>query len=504
MNRLAAVIAAAAVASSACKTLDAPDQNAATLQDLSGTPTRATLQGAAQGLLAGVRASGPCTGTCAYIAREGENLDPSNPQGVPNTYLIGSDFAAWANPYANDLLANLVLKGVGNVTPSMRADTAAAVTGFVRTIKAIDLMFVIQTTDQTGAVLDVPAHVTDPIGTVANKAAVYTHILNLLDSGYADLTTAGSAGFPFTLSAGFNGFNTPGTFKYFNRAIKAREDAYIGNYAAALTDLGQAFGGPFLANPATLANLQVGPANTFSLTAGDLTNGVYDATDRQRFAHNILALEAQTQPGYAVLADTATKRDDRFLRKVRLSKTITNRYAFDVYWAYQVYNSLSDPIPLIRDEELILLRAEANLACTGVAPTPNCNGNRAAALADINTIRTISGKLAPLAADPGLDPATPPVKTGDLLLDELLYNKRYSLLWEGGYSWFDARKYGVLDKLNHGPFTGLTGTAVQNGPAGQIVFQYARLPDNECNARGITINQTPAGTGGPCQLAAGK
>ena len=35
------------------------------------------------------------------------NLDPSNPQGAPNTYLIGTDFAAWAKLKVPDDCANL-------------------------------------------------------------------------------------------------------------------------------------------------------------------------------------------------------------------------------------------------------------------------------------------------------------------------------------------------------------------------------------------------------------
>jgi len=116
MNRAAAIAAAAVVGLSACKTLDAPDQNAPTLQDLTQSPTRAAISAAAQGLVAGLRAGGPCTGNCTYLGREGMNLDPSNPQGSPNTYLIGTDFAAWATPYANDKLANIIIKGVDNVT----------------------------------------------------------------------------------------------------------------------------------------------------------------------------------------------------------------------------------------------------------------------------------------------------------------------------------------------------------------------------------------------------
>src|SRR5262249_27281011 len=156
---------------------------------------------------------------------------------------------------------------------------------------------------------------------------------------------------------------------------------YINNYAAALTDLGQAMTGasPFVAaapapaTPPTLAQLLAGAYDSYSVTSGDAINPVYDATDRQRFAHNTLAYEAQLQAG-AALGDT-TKRDDRFLRKVRAVKPqALNRYFFDVFWAFQVYNTTSDPIPVIREEELILLRAEANLGCTGQAPAPSCTG----------------------------------------------------------------------------------------------------------------------------------
>jgi hypothetical protein len=511
MNRAAAFVAAAVVGLGACKTLDAPDQNAPTLQDLTGAPTRASIAAASQGLLAGLRATGPCTGNCAYIGREGMNLDPSNPQNVPTTYLTGGDFAAWANAYQNDKLANIVIAGLDKVTIGMTDAEKTAVKGFAKTVKAIDLMYVIQTTDQTGAVLDVPESPTDPIPPVATRAAVYTRIIQLLDDGYADLGNGG-ASFPFTFPAGYTGFTTPTSFRFFNRAIKARIDNYNSNYAGVLADLAQAMGGssPFKTTPASLADLNVGVYHTYSTNAGDATNGVYDATDRQRFAHNSLAAQAKLQATASGPTDTA-KRDDRFLRKVRPVKPqALNRYFFDVFWAFQVYNSTSDPIPVIREEELVLLRAEANLACTGAGPSVSCgNTDRTAALADINLVRTISGKL---AAATDLGPGG--TQTGDQLLDELLYNKRYSLLWEGGYSWFDARHYGVLDKLNHGESLGQTKVVkvngvdtvvpVENGQAGQVVFQFARLPDNECNARSITINATPAGAGGPCQLAAGK
>src|SRR5205823_6026427 len=111
----------------------------------------------------------------------------------------------------------------------------------------------------------------------------------------------------------------------------------FGNYAAALTDITAATSaGPFLSAPATVANLSVGVFNTYSTNSGDATNGVYDATDRQRFSHNANASDAQCQTGTAICqlpgGDT-TKRDDRFLRKVRaVSPQALNRYNFDVFW----------------------------------------------------------------------------------------------------------------------------------------------------------------------------
>jgi hypothetical protein len=97
---------------------------------------------------------------------------------------------------------------------------------------------------------------------------------------------------------------------------------------------------------------------------------------------------------------------------------------------------------------------------------------RAAALADINLIRVNSGGLAPIAVDPGVGGTG----TGDLLLDELLYNKRYSLWAEGGHSWIDFRRYNKLNLLPH-------------DLPNEKVFPYYPLVDAECTIR----TPTPAG-----------
>ena len=56
------------------------------------------------------------------------------------------------------------------------------------------------------------------------------------------------------------------------------------------------------------------------------------------------------------------------------------------------------------------------------------------------------------------------------LLDELLYEKRYSLYWEG-LRWIDMRRYGKLAELPH------------DKPTAKV-FPYFPLPDDECVPRG--------------------
>ena len=74
----------------------------------------------------------------------------------------------------------------------------------------------------------------------STRPAVYAKIASLLDDATTDLDAAGKA-FPFELSSGFTGFDTPKTFRTFNRAIRARVAAYTADYATVLTALGESF-----------------------------------------------------------------------------------------------------------------------------------------------------------------------------------------------------------------------------------------------------------------------
>jgi hypothetical protein len=121
-----------------------------------------------------------------------------------------------------------------------------------------------------------------------------------------------------------------------------------------------------------------------------------------------------------------------------------------------VFPENTSPFPWITNEELLLLRAEARLA----------TGDAAGALSDVNVVRTQAGGLPAVS---GL--------SGDALLTEILYNKLYSLLYLGGFSYFDARQYDRLDDL-------------PRALPSHVVFDRINWPAQECVARVMTT--------GPC------
>src|SRR2546425_5542503 len=120
-------------------------------------------------------------------------------------------------------------------------------------------------------------------------------------------------------------------------------------------------------------------------------------------------------------------------------------------------------VPIIRNEELILLRAEANRGIGGAT-------NLLDAAKDINFIRVNSGNLAPVA--------NLGVQTPDSILRALLKQKRYSLVFEGGHSWIDHRHY-----FASGADLPPTGHLRLFNKIGDQVFLLMPVPLDECMPR---------------------
>lgn len=426
-----------------CKTLDVLDLNNPGLEGLQSNPTAVGVNTAAVGLLVGLR-----TGIAepnGYIVllgimgREGYNLNTSSdPRYVsemvtgplsPGSPAFGGNI--WPQRYANIRNSVILLNSVGN-TPGLTDAQKEGIRGLAKTVQALELLRLIVTRDANGAVIDVDRPPTGTPGAIASKAETYARIVALLDEARTHLQAGGSA-FSFNMGAGFAGFDTPATFVKVNRALRARVAVYLNDWAGALTALQASF----LDRSAPLA---LGAYHVYGTGSGDLTNNIPSTDPFIRAEPTLISaaqLRANQQP------------DLRASSKVTLGTTASGG-GLSSNKILSVYSTNTSPVAIIRNEELILLRAEANLGLNNIA----------VALDDINFIRTTAGGLPPYSG----------LTTQVDVLGELLYNKRYSLLWEGGSSWIDFRHYSKL-------------TLLPRGLAGGKFFTKMPFPDNECLAR---------------------
>jgi hypothetical protein len=342
------------------------------------------------------------------------------------------------------------------------------------TMAALAFLYVVETRDSLGAPINVDLPISAPPAPFVKKDSVYGHVLLLLDSARADLTRADTTSFPFAVPPGLSGispnaldFSTPALFLRFNRALAAKARilrataAGCGTpcYAAALADLAASF------LTSQSANFKKGAYFNFSTGAGDAANGLSEPLNGVTyFAHPSDTANAQLQSGGAKDQRVLDKLTPGSVRQVLGGiSEIPGELKFTVYFTAGAADA-ARPIPIIRDEELVLLRAEAEWF----------TGSKAPALADLDSVRVGSGRLAPTASIP-LTVASP----DSVFVKELLYNRRYSLLWEQGTRWIDARRFGRMGDIPKAP------------PTGGNVAKVMPIPDTECAARGLAVNCTP-------------
>jgi hypothetical protein len=381
-------------------------------------PSRPQVQAAANGMLLAFRidfADIPLD--MGIIGREVLRFDGSDPRFTtellhgpldPGGDAFGGDH--WADLYAAIREGNKLL-AVLPTASELSAEEQSATSGYVKTIQALNYLLVLNThtQDSIPVVTDTSLTVLSPM---VSNAEAYAHVVSLLETAKAELA-AGGAAFPFALGRGFTGFSTPTTFLLFNRGLRARVAVYLDDFAGALTALGESF-------LDVAAPMDLGVYMDYGTRPSDEANALaLDPQQSENFAHPSLETGAQLQVDGVSL-------DQRFLDKV-VPRPVGSADGLTSDLGWIRYPTPDTPIPIIKNEELILLRAEANIGL----------GNLPAALPDINLVRQTSGNL-PALADLG---------TPETALDELLYNKLYSLLYEGAHRWIDARHYGRLDLL---------------------------------------------------------
>ncbi len=313
----------------------------------------------------------------------------------------------WAARYRVVALCNELLRRVSDI-----ADPAAkaGVEAFARTIRAYQFLLALNYVDQDAqgrSIKLIDFDTEDALNaSFVSRAEALAFIESELNAANTSLAAAGSA-FSFQLSSGFSGFNTPATFSRFNRALAARVLVYEGKFSDALT----ALQGSFL-NPG--GDLKAGVYHVYGTAAGDELNPAFEvptAAVVKLRAHQ--SFETDGEAGDLRFSSKTFKRSVVEVFDGLSSDLVAVLAASEI-----------SPYPLIRNEELILLRAEANVGLS----------NFAAAEADMNIVRAAAG----LAGYSGT--------TAGNGLSRLLHEKRYSLFGEG-HRWVDMRRYGLLDQL---------------------------------------------------------
>lgn len=391
-----------------CELEEVVDPNNPDVSSVEQNATQSELNTLVVGMVSGIRNSHEvyvaATGT---VARELYlfDADPRNTGdllGKNGTLLDNNTYyltAPYNDRYQVIKTANILLAALDNTELVSEAEKNGY-RAFANTIKAHQFLQVLNMLGKNGIRIDVADP--DNLGDFVSQEQALQHIAGLLDQAATTLS-GGNVEFPFGL-AGFGDFATPNGFYEFNRALAARVAAYRENWTEVLDNLEDSF---FALNKP----LDLGPKMVFGTGTGDILNPLFkplNNTADMIFAH----------PSFA--ADAAAG-DLRLTQKTVKGDPIANDLLSGVYRT-NLYPTGTTPIDIIRNEELILLYAEAQIQL----------GNFEEGTKALNIIRNTYGL-------PNYSGAT----TKPALIDEMLEQRRYSL-WAEGHRLVDLRRYGRL------------------------------------------------------------
>lgn len=370
---------------------------------------------------------------------------------IPNSDFYGG--GGWNAEFQNAKDAEAIIQDVPKVAPAYSASDASLITGVMKTFEAYNVMLVAETRDTNGVPIfgfASPPATPAPILCIKD---VWKGIAAMLDSAEADLDAGHAGPLPISLPAGFSAANlagpstTAGTFAGFNRALAAYaklQYAYAttrvpgGGAAAtpttpgapllsALTSADSAVLASNLYNPGALTPPSAGNFtdplavyHNFSATSGDLNNPVTFAVGQTTNVFVLDTVAAEIAAGgdlraNKLIVSTSTPQSEA-------GPTANAKAANNITIGF--YEQAASPVPIIRNEELVLIEAAIQLG----------EGNLANAITSINAIRTNVGNVPPYVA--------PVTYVG--VRDQLLHEMRASNIGEPGAERIMAiRNYGL-------------------------------------------------------------
>jgi starch-binding outer membrane protein, SusD/RagB family len=397
---------------SGCKVEPILDPNNPSTGGITQNAQLSELQNLAVGTEAGMRIYlGTYLDDVSMIGREYYRFAASDPRvtgdilGKGGATLDNNTFYT-TNPFSGRYRVvkntNVLIQALQNTKADISDAQRKAGIAYAKTVQAYELLMVFNLQYENGIRVDV--NDPDKLGPFLSKDESLNAIQNLLNDANNDLK-GNTADLPFSTTL----YNKKASeFSKFNRALAARVAVYRQDWALASTALSESF-------LDLNGSLTDGSYYLFSTGGGDLLNPVF-------FPQNTPAAEVRvTQPSFIT---DATPGDTRLAKAPKRTSTATQD-ALNSDYDFFVYTTNVAPIPIIRNEELVLLYAEVKVQQNSFPD----------AIIAINRIRTSAG-LPPYAGS----------VTKEALITEILNQRRYSLFGEG-HRWIDMRRYGRLSQL---------------------------------------------------------
>ncbi len=343
---------------------------------------------------------------------------------------------------------------------SLSAGDQGATAGFVRNLEAQSYIRLIAYRDSNGVVIQGPdPSKQDPI---KQKASVLAYTSALLDSALTNLTGA-SAAMPFTVPSGYQvdgDYSKTANQILYNRGLKGKVEVMrllntqapnAASAATAITALNIALAGA--PSPMTQAYLNMGPYYQYNPSAPEsasnpLVSSSLLVTDN--FVNSFMPGDIRAQqiePSNAVTVDGFTGR-------YRLLETDPKNTSL-----------LTNPLPMLRNAELFLRRAQAEIAI----------GDLADATRDVNYVHTVEGGL----------PAYSTFPTAAAAINAVLYEYRYSFVLQG------AQHIGALRDYNMFNLAYVSQPGIPSPGANDALVDKLPITLAETNARGGNITPVP-------------
>jgi hypothetical protein len=319
-------------------------------------------------------------------------------------YSVGS----WNGNYRCIKNINLLIEAVAN-TDAVNENERNGYLGYAKTIMAEELIQILKSYGK--ARLDVA----DPenLGPLVEFDEGIAKVRSVLEEAQQHLSNSGDS-FVFELSTGFSNFNTPATFSEFNRGLAGVAAVYAGDGTSALSALANSY-------LDLSGNLELGPKHIYGLGGGDQGNTVFkvpSTNDKPNNGDQIIVHNSW-------IAD-AEVGDTRVAQKSALRPNPTTQDNLNGTHESRLYQSDTSPIDFLRNEELILVYAEANILADNLQDAEDA----------LNVIRNSAGL-----------PDYSGSQTVDALTTEMLKQRRYSL-WAENHRMFDLRRYGLTNTLS--------------------------------------------------------